>query len=101
MMRRCLLLRLAIATALIECLLYATADEEEEYEIPAFARMPPVRQVMTRSSNNVVLDVNLMRGGASENLDATIAQLGIQYGSAFLNAIEQVSNVERWCCSCF
>jgi hypothetical protein len=79
-----------------ELLLWCTHGEEqqheEEYEVSAFARMGPVRNVL-KARSNVIDSMSLMeslRGGASENLDETIRQLGVQFGPDFLNAIEQV-----------
>lgn len=67
-------------------------QQEEEYEVSAFTRMGPVRNVL-KARSNVIDSMSLMeslRGGASENLDETIRQLGVQFGPDFLNAIEQV-----------
>jgi len=85
MIRRGLII---VYLAVIVCLAHGRIDEEE-YEVPAFARMGQVRDVLKRSVG-VSMIMESLRGGASENLDDTIAQLGIKFGSDFLNAIEQV-----------
>jgi hypothetical protein len=72
------------------CQTLGSAVEQEEYEIPPFARMPPVRKVLHLvSSSLVTLMDDSRRGEASENLIDTIAKLGDKFGSDFLDAIEQ------------
>jgi len=87
---------LSVFLAFIVCLVHASI-EEEEYEVPAFAKMPPVRNVLKRSADNIV---ETLRGGASENIEDTIAQLGLKYGPNFLNAIEQVRERVCVCSAC-
>jgi tetratricopeptide (TPR) repeat protein len=76
--------------AIAACQTLGSAIEQEEYEIPPFARMPPVRKVLHRVSSSLVTMMDdSLRGGASENLIDTIAKLGDKFGSDFLDAIEQ------------
>lgn len=63
------------------------------FGICSHARMSPVQNVLKRSSFMTEDLVESLRGGASENIDETIHQLGVQFGPDFLNAIEQVRSL--------